>query len=173
MHVLHFDEGHVGSPRNQVVAQGAVKQLTTFIVYQLLIERVADTEFNAAVYLPVQDQGIQDRAAVVDDDITLDLYQHRLRIHFHNHCHCAEASCSVGRAEVSRRFEAGLSSRFDCAAHRVGLHGQFCQRDGLLRDIRYADLTLNNFKLFFGGFQNLACQRQDLLAYIERSSIDG
>ena len=123
-----LDRRHVGRGRQQIVHERRVQQLALLVVDELLVERVADAVRDAAVNLSFDEQRIDDRAAIVDDEVALDLDRRRLGIDLDDHrVHAARGAAAVG-PEVGRALEARLGARADGAAQRVRLACQLAER---------------------------------------------
>ena len=69
----NFDARHIASAGQQIIHKGGIHDLSIFIEHQLFVEGVANALGNAAVDLPVQDEGVDHIAAVVHRHIFLDL----------------------------------------------------------------------------------------------------
>ena len=65
--------------RNRVVHQLAGDELAVVVIDGLLPERLAEALRDAAVHLPVDDQRVDDVAAIVHRDVALDLDRRRCR----------------------------------------------------------------------------------------------
>ena len=125
--MIGFDRRNVRGCWQQIVHERCVQQLTLLVVDQLLEERVADAVSDAAVDLSFNQQWIDDRSAVVDDDVLEESDHCGFDIDFDNdRVHAAGRAAAVG-AEVRRRLEAGLSAGANGPAKRIGLAGEFCQ----------------------------------------------
>src|SRR3712207_2621990 len=87
----------------------------------MLVERTADPLGDAAVHLAVDDHGVDDRAAVLDDDIAEDARVTRLGIDLDvRGVHGAREAARVRRLVAARRLEAGLDARREQMRLMVG-----------------------------------------------------
>src|SRR5215472_1222288 len=70
LHVLDVAGRHVERRRQEIVLKGRRQRLRISIVLHPLEQRIADAMGDAALHLAVDDQGIDDVAAVVGDAVT-------------------------------------------------------------------------------------------------------
>ena len=120
---------HIGGGGNQIVHERRVQQLALLVVDELLVKCVADAVRHAAVNLPLDDERIDDRPAIVRHQVPLDVHHRRLRIDFDDHrVHAARRAAAI-RPEVRSGLESRLGAWPNGAAQRIRLPGQFAQLD--------------------------------------------
>ena len=125
--------GTVVGGGQQVVHKGGVEQLAVFVEDELLVEGIADALGDAALDLALEDHGVDDAAAVVDDDVALDLDLHGLGVDLDDHGVDARGGGAALGAKVVGGLEAGFGAGLDGAAQRVGLERQVAELDGGVR----------------------------------------
>src|SRR6185369_11509833 len=93
-------------------------------------ESLAETLHYAAVHLAVYQQRINNVAAIVDRNITLDLNLPGIAVDLRNNNMCAERECEIGRLpEIgSDHTRLGIWRQFHGAIRRTG---DLCERDAL------------------------------------------
>ena len=87
-----FDARHIQAGGQVIIHERAIEQLPVLVVGEPLVKRIADAPRHAAVDLPLQDQRIDDLAAIVHIEIFLDPDLQRLGIDFEDHG--VDATCS-------------------------------------------------------------------------------
>ena len=127
--MIAFDARDGVGGGEEVVHEGGVEELTVFVEAELFVEGVADALGDAALDLPFEDHGVDDDAAVVDDDVALDFDEHGFGIYFDYHGVDTAGGCATFGAKVVGGFEARFGAGFDCAAHWVGGGGQIAKGD--------------------------------------------
>ena len=63
----------------------SIEQLPVFVVGEPLVKRIANALRHAAMDLPIEDQRIDDLAAIVHNEIFLDVDLQRFGIDLHDH----------------------------------------------------------------------------------------
>ncbi len=118
---------------------------------------------DAAVDLALDEQRVDHRAAVVDDDVALHLDHRRFGIDFDEHGVDAAGGAAAIRTEVGGALETGLGARADRAAQRVGFRGELGQREAATVVIAHQHASAGQLELRSGHAQQLRGERQDLL----------
>ena len=98
---------YLGRPRQQVVRERRCERLAVLIVRAFLIHRGADALRRAAERLAVDDHGIHQRPAILDDHVVEDLDASKLGIHRNRSSmrSIAEGAAVDLRLEADRGFE--------------------------------------------------------------------
>ena len=125
--VRGFDARHVEAGGQVIIHERAVEQLPVFVVGEPFVKRVADALRHAAVNLPVENERIDDLAAIMRDQIFLDVDLHRLGIHLHDHRVDAARGCASFWTEIVGRLLPRLGARLDGSALGIRHARQFAQ----------------------------------------------
>src|SRR5271166_2474143 len=126
-------------PRNverrwqEIIRERCIEELPAVVEYELLVERVSYSLRHAAVDLSGKDQRIDDRTAVVHNDIFEDLQRQRFAVDFHDHGMDAIGGRASRRSEILRGFKTRLGAGTHRAAHRIGTHRKLAETDRLSR----------------------------------------
>ena len=83
------------------------------------------------------------------------------------------AVAPLGGPKYCVEFESRLGAGLHRAAHRVGLERQLAELDRLARNADDRDLAVGDFKIFFGAFEMLRGELEDLLPDRFRRFVDG
>ena len=114
--------------------------MAVVIVDSLLVERLAEALHDAAVHLAIDQQRIDDDAAIVHGDVALDLDLAGIAIDFRHDDVGAEGEGEVGRLPEVRRHQArlGIGRQLHGAIGRAGDFGQRHRLAGLVADAHAA-----------------------------------
>src|SRR6516165_8234608 len=117
--------------RQEIVRKRRIAQLPLVVEHEPLKERVSYPLRHPAMDLTGQDQWVDDRAAVVHDNIFEDLQRQRFGVDLDDHGMDAVCGRAAWRAEILRGFEARLGAGAYRAAHRIGAHCKLAEADRL------------------------------------------
>ena len=110
-----FDARQVQARVQAIIHERAVEQLPVFVVGEPLVKRIANALRHAAMDLPSKNQRIDDLAAIVHDEIFLDVDLQRLGIHLQDHRVDATGSGASLGTEIVGRLQPRLGATFDRA----------------------------------------------------------
>ena len=168
-----FDPRHIQARGQVIIHERAIEQLPVVVVGEPLVKRIANALRHAAMDLPIENQRIDDRPAIVHDEIFLDMDLQRLGIDLHDHSVDAAGSGASFWTEIVGRLQTRLGARLDRSAHRIRLTREFTQRNCFLRDALDMHLTIRKFKVFFSRFEKFGGVFENFLADNFCGFIDG
>src|SRR5213078_203360 len=73
--MIDNDVGKIGGSGNEVISEGAVRELTFGRVDEFLIERLTNALRDSAAYLFADKQGIYDHAEIIDSPVLQQFYE--------------------------------------------------------------------------------------------------
>ena len=138
-----------------------------------LVKRIPNTLRYAAVNLSIENERIDDLAAIVHDEIFLDLNLHRLRIDFNDHGVDAAGGCASFPDRNSWLLPNPAPSRLDRAACRVGFGRQFAQAKWTSAAVLHFHHSIGEFEFIFRRVEMFGGDFENFLAHNLRSFIDG
>src|SRR5690242_5246834 len=84
LHVHHVHRRHLAGGRHQVVHKAGGEELAVLVIDDLFVERGADALRDPAAHLTVDDQWVDELAAVLGDDVRLEANSERGGIYVEN-----------------------------------------------------------------------------------------
>src|SRR5207249_578837 len=111
----------------------AGEQLPVFVVHRLLEQRLPERMRDAALHLPLDEERVDLRPAVVDGDVLRDRYLTRVAVDVHGADVRAERKREVLWFEKARRLEPRLDAGREALGH-VGGAGELRPRNHARRD---------------------------------------
>ena len=168
--------GDVVRARQRVVHEFTGQELAAVVVDGLLEQHLADRVGDAALHLALDDQRVDQRAAVVDRGVLGDLHLAGVAVHVDGDDVRAEGEGEVLRLEEARRFEPRLEAGRQ-VLRDVGRAGQFRPGDLAVGHARRAEQTALEGHVIAGGLEEVCRQRlrlgDDLVdAHDDRRSAD-